>query len=202
MNITIKSTFDCVVFLDGEKINECKSSNTCFIDLKEGKHIISVEDMQDKLSYKREDYCVFVDNNNFSTELTLLANRNNEQISLEKEKEISIDYIINKNYETNPKWFRFRGRRRRSSYVMVYLAWVLYNFLLRLIEEGGIENYEAALFLLLFYIPLMWLSISANTQRCHDLGKSGWWQLVPFYGFWLLFAKGDEGDNIYGPEPK
>jgi len=26
---------------------------------------------------------------------------------------------------------------------------------------------------------------AAATRRLHDIGKSGWWQLVPFYSFYL-----------------
>ncbi len=35
----------------------------------------------------------------------------------------------------------------------------------------------------------------------HDVGKSGWWVLVPFANFFLLFKKGDEEQNIYGEPP-
>jgi len=52
------------------------------------------------------------------------------------------------------------------------------------------------------YIPLVWFLIAQNTNRCHDLGNSGWYQLIPFYGLWLLFAEGNTGGNIYGRNPK
>jgi len=46
------------------------------------------------------------------------------------------------------------------------------------------------------------------TRRLHDIGKSGWWQLIgfiPFLGAIVLivfFAKqGDSGSNEYGPSP-
>ena len=43
-----------------------------------------------------------------------------------------------------------------------------------------------------------WVWFAQGAKRCHDLGKSGWWQLIPFYIFWMLFMKGDYFKNQYG----
>ena len=43
--------------------------------------------------------------------------------------------------------------------------------------------------------------LSVSVRRMHDVGKSGWWALVPFANFFLLFKKGDEEQNIYGEPP-
>ena len=40
-----------------------------------------------------------------------------------------------------------------------------------------------------------------GAKRCHDIGNSSWWQLIPLYFIWLMIAKGDEGENEYG-EPE
>ncbi len=57
------------------------------------------------------------------------------------------------------------------------------------------------------YISLV-MTLPLLIRRWHDLGKSGWWVLVAyvpianfFAGLYLLFAKGDEGPNEYGPDP-
>ena len=54
----------------------------------------------------------------------------------------------------------------------------------------------------------MWMYTCLFRKRLHDLDKSAWFILVMFvpiinfiFGLYLLFAKGVEGDNKYGPDP-
>ena len=44
--------------------------------------------------------------------------------------------------------------------------------------------------------------IAQGAKRCHDRGNTGWYQLIPFYGLWMLFGDGDIGTNNYGANPK
>jgi uncharacterized membrane protein YhaH (DUF805 family) len=60
----------------------------------------------------------------------------------------------------------------------------------------------AAIVALLLFIPMLWFVWAQGAKRCHDLGRSGWWQLIPFYGLFLLFQDGDAGSNEYGENPK
>jgi uncharacterized membrane protein YhaH (DUF805 family) len=61
----------------------------------------------------------------------------------------------------------------------------------------------------LFTLAVAVPQIALNTRRFHDVGKSGWWQLlflIPLVGLvmWLAYmgSDGDEGENKYGPSPK
>lgn len=91
--------------------------------------------------------------------------------------------------------FSFKGRISRTE---VWFSWLLValieNFLGLFFggDVGGI------IFTMGIQIVLLWHIIAQNTKRCHDLGHNGWWQLIPFYSFWMGFAKGQDKDNEYG----
>lgn len=94
--------------------------------------------------------------------------------------------------------FSFEGRIRRTEYG---ISLIIY-FILVIILNVYIESEPDALFALLLYIPLLWFLWAQGAKRCHDRGNSGWFQIIPFYIFWLIFAEGDPLDNEYGQRPK
>lgn len=94
--------------------------------------------------------------------------------------------------------FSFEGRIRRTEYGLSSIAYVLAAVIISGVSMLG----QAAMFVFVFYIPMMWIITAQGAKRCHDRGNSGWYQLIPFYSFWMLFAPGDQGDNEYGVNPK
>jgi uncharacterized membrane protein YhaH (DUF805 family) len=59
-------------------------------------------------------------------------------------------------------------------------------------------------FTLLFLLSIPVVAIAA-VRRSHDIGRSGWFGLIcliPFAGWYLVFKRGFEGANEYGPSPK
>lgn len=50
-------------------------------------------------------------------------------------------------------------------------------------------------------IYLCWLPIVC-TKRLHDVGKSGWYLVIPGYNLYLLCKSGDTGVNKYGSDPR
>lgn len=60
-------------------------------------------------------------------------------------------------------------------------------------------------FIIIFLISAIvevWFIIAQSAKRCHDLNKSGWYQLIPFYRLIILFLEGDVGENKYDRNPK
>jgi len=94
--------------------------------------------------------------------------------------------------------FSFNGRIRRTEFGISYIIYFILYVLILLFTNRFKENQ----LLLVFVIPLLWFLWAQGTKRCHDLGKSGWWQLIPFYVFWLLFQDGNPFENEYGENPK
>ncbi|HEY9187886.1 MAG TPA: DUF805 domain-containing protein [Ignavibacteria bacterium] len=54
----------------------------------------------------------------------------------------------------------------------------------------------------LLSIPAIWFLLSQGAKRCHDIGNNGWYQIIPFYFLWMLFADSEIGINVFGPNPK
>lgn len=110
------------------------------------------------------------------------------------------------------KYVDFSGRARRSE----FWYFVLFSFLVQVVASildsiigtdydtasGGLISTVASLGLLL---P----SIAVSARRLHDIGRSGWWQLIgiiPIIGWILVIVwyctDTRPGENQYGPDPK
>jgi len=102
--------------------------------------------------------------------------------------------------------FSFNGRIRRAEFGISFLIYfavylVIYgmmNALSHRHEPGGLD----ILYIFVLLVPLLWFLWAQSAKRCHDLGNSGWYQLIPFYVFWMLFQEGQPGENWYGEDPK
>lgn len=76
--------------------------------------------------------------------------------------------------------FSFKGRINRREYVLsLIIYYSLYAFCVKS---------EVPWIILPF---AFWLLVAQGAKRCHDLNHSGWYQLIPFYFLWMMFAEGD-----------
>lgn len=103
-------------------------------------------------------------------------------------------------------YLKFDGRSRRAEFWGFFLVTILFgavaSFWDSLLFDGNerLEN----LVNLAFFLP----SLAVSTRRLHDIGRSGWWQLIAFSGIGLLvllywYAQDSErGSNEYGSSPK
>ena len=102
-------------------------------------------------------------------------------------------------------YFNFQGRATRAEYwwwaLFIVIADVLVNFIDAILGTGFIGS----LFSLAILIP----GLALGARRLHDIGKSGWWQLLWFaiiVGWIILLVwairQGNRGQNQHGPDPR
>ncbi len=94
------------------------------------------------------------------------------------------------------KVFSFNGRIKRGEYAASFATYVVGYIIIKLLIAQD-SSYGILGFLV---IPMVWFLWAQGAKRCHDLNKSGWWQLIPFYFFVLIFSEGDYGPNQYNTD--
>lgn len=101
--------------------------------------------------------------------------------------------------------FSFSGRIRRTEYGVSMIIYLVIVTILQFLVVGMVAGTESPGMAILFFVlmlPVIYFMLAQGAKRCHDRGNSGWFQLIPFYGFWMLFADSEPGKNEYGPNPK
>lgn len=107
------------------------------------------------------------------------------------------------------KWFLkvikqyadFNGRARRKEYWMFTLIFMLAYYAL-LFLTIALEMPSLAMLIGVFALGLLVPSIAVAVRRMHDVGKSGWYILIPIYSLILAVTDSVPGPNEYGDNPK
>ena len=104
------------------------------------------------------------------------------------------------------KYVEFTGRARRMEYWMFFLINFIITIAIAVIEAAvGSPGILHLIYALAVFLPALGVAV----RRLHDTGRTGWWLLIlliPVIGpivilvFFVLDS--DEGDNMYGPNPK
>lgn len=100
----------------------------------------------------------------------------------------------------------FQGRAMRKEYWMFVLFNIIISIVLSILESIlHMRNVLTGLYSLAVLVP----SLAVGARRLHDMGKSGWWQLIsliPIIGSIILLVfmciDSQENENQYGPNPK
>jgi len=170
--------------------------NSTDADLKNKNRIISntssVHSVGDEVLANNLDATIVIDNSKkggFDLGESYESKQNTIKNSSEKISINGLQYFSN----AFIKYATFEGRARRKEYWYFSLFSFIINFLFAL-----------------FFPPLSLISqlilllpgIAVGVRRMHDVGKSGWYILIPIYNLILFFTNGDDGQNDYGSDPK
>ena len=99
----------------------------------------------------------------------------------------------------------FEGRARRSEYWWFVLINMIISFVIGFVFgllAGVLESPAIAMVGNIYSLAVLVPSLAVGVRRIHDVGKSGWFILIPIYNLILFFTEGDKGPNEYGPDPK
>jgi uncharacterized membrane protein YhaH (DUF805 family) len=88
----------------------------------------------------------------------------------------------------------FKGRATRQEYWMFALFNFIFSFVLGFVDGFTGLGFIYPLYGLALFIP----SIAAGIRRMHDVGKSGWFILIPIYNLILAVSSSDPNTNQYG----
>jgi uncharacterized membrane protein YhaH (DUF805 family) len=75
----------------------------------------------------------------------------------------------------------FRGKSNRYQYNSFLLFYLLLNFFIQTANPN--QELINNVVWILSLIPMF----AVEVRRAHDIGKSGWWVLVPFFPIYLMF---------------
>jgi len=99
----------------------------------------------------------------------------------------------------------FSGRARRTEYWMFQLFNIIAIIVLLLIDQVLGTGFLSTLYVLAVLLP----SLAVAARRLHDIGRSGWWQLIgiiPLIGAIVMIVwcatDGQPEPNQWGANPK
>jgi uncharacterized membrane protein YhaH (DUF805 family) len=139
---------------------------------------------------------------------------NNQSITTSQRSSSStFDTVIEKNawgyfIDALKKYAVFKGRARRAEYWWFTFFATIFSTAIGILEGifefitlGYIRN-ELGFLTIIWSLAIIIPSFSVTVRRLHDYNRSGWFMLVPIYGFVIRFFDGTIGPNRYGEDPK
>lgn len=107
---------------------------------------------------------------------------------------------MNHYVEVLKKYAVFSGRASRAEYWYFVLINFVISFLIGFISRlvGLADSSGQSILSNIYSLAVLVPSIAVGVRRLHDVGKSGWFLLIPFYNLYLLIIAGTAGDNKYG----
>jgi uncharacterized membrane protein YhaH (DUF805 family) len=103
------------------------------------------------------------------------------------------------------KYAVFGGRARRKAYWYFILFNNILSFLFgyMLTDPFRVRGFGLASVLpFIFILGMLLPGLAVAVRRMHDVGRSGWWLLVPIANIIFALTDSDPIDNQYGPNPK
>ncbi|MEY2629489.1 MAG: hypothetical protein RLZZ469_384 [Bacteroidota bacterium] len=99
----------------------------------------------------------------------------------------------------------FNGRARRKEFWYYLLANYIFLIIAAIIDNAAglqLANLPYGIFYMIIALGTFLPSLAVQVRRMHDVGRSGWYILIPIYNLVMFCTNGDQGENEYGADPK
>lgn len=123
-----------------------------------------------------------------------LINQTNDNLEAKEQSDRNPKPLKKQSLFSNP--FSFKGRIRRLEFGLSLILFCFFVIVSGALIQQGVS------FGRLIHPLITWFLFAQGTKRCHDLSKSGWNLLIPFFIIFLIFEDGAQGNNKYGRNPK
>lgn len=123
---------------------------------------------------------------------TFIIIYNEEKITFAARK---LKLILMKDFvDALKNYANFKGRTSRKSFWIFILINVGISILLGMIGQAVDFVLLSSIYQLAVLVP----SLAIGARRMHDVGKSGWFYLIPLYNLYLAIQQGEPNENTWG----
>jgi uncharacterized protein (TIGR02145 family) len=124
---------------------------------------------------------------------------------MNKEKNI-YNFKAPKSSNEEVNFFNIKGRINRNAFFVRLLLVIAIYFLFLVLFNSGFhknfgfrfENFYETIHIFIFPLIFSLFVLIQGAKRMHDINKSGWNFLIPFYNLYLASLPGTKGNNDYG----
>ena len=96
------------------------------------------------------------------------------------------------------QYFDFKGRTKMMDFWMFLVVYIIINFLLSIVDMLLAAVLHFTILSSLFQLAMICPLLGIGARRMHDLGKSGWFQIIPLYNLYLWAQAGQKEANKWG----
>lgn len=96
------------------------------------------------------------------------------------------------------QYFDFKGRTKMMDFWMFLVVYILLDVVLSIVDGILASLLGFAILSTLFQLAILLPLLGIGARRMHDIGKSGWFQVIPLYNLYLWAQPGQNEANKWG----
>lgn len=96
------------------------------------------------------------------------------------------------------QYFDFKGRTKMMDFWMFLVIYIIINVVLSIVDMLLAAVLGFAILSPLFQLAMLCPLLGIGARRMHDIGKSGWFQIIPLYNLYLWAQPGQKEANKWG----